>query len=209
MIKSANGLQDILDRDGYEIRMEQQNGDGVNFKYMPGSHLLQKITDDNGHSISLTRKNNYLTVTSYDVQGHPVNMRISLENDEVRNIWFPGSNDQQTANDSRLVRLSYDTVHNGQNLLTGIHYFTGMEKEFTYDCRNHEMKLPALLISHNPLQPFASMCVVKQIRMIPGANQPPMDIDYSYTSTNSNSHDYLGFNAGLTELPGLKDRYTV
>ena len=42
MIKSTNGIQDILDRDGYEIRMEQQNGEGVNFNYMPGSHLLKK-----------------------------------------------------------------------------------------------------------------------------------------------------------------------
>ncbi len=202
VIKSANGLKDVLDRDGYEIRMEQQNGDGVNFDYMPGSHLLQKIIDDNGHSISLTRKNNYLTVTSYDVQGHPVNMRISLENGQVRNILFPGSNDQQATDDSRLVRLSYDIVHNGQNLLTGIHYFTGMEKEFTYDCR-HEMKLPHI-ITNNPLQPFASLCVVRQFRIIPGANQPPMHVDYSYSSTNSNSHDYLGFNAGLTGLPDSK-----
>ncbi len=202
VIKSANGLKDILDRDGYEIRMEQQNGDGVNFDYMPGSHLLQKIINDNGHSISLTRKNNYLTVTSYDVQGHPVNMRISLENRQVRNILFPGSNDQQATDDSRLVRLSYDNVHNGQNLLTGIHYFTGMEKEFTYDCR-HEMKLPNI-INNNPLQPFASLCVVSEVRIIPGANQPPMHIDYSYSSTNSNNHDYLGFNAGLTGLPDSK-----
>ena len=204
VIKSTNGLQDVLDRDGYEVRMEQQNGDGVTFKYMPGSHILREITDDNGHSIWLTRKSNYLTVTSYNVQGHPVNIRISLENNEMRNIWFPGnSNHQHTANDSGLVRLSYDTWHNGQNLLTGVHYFTGMEKEFTYDC-SHEMKLPDIINNLNPLQPFASMCVVKQVRTIPGANQPPMNIDYSYTSTNSNSHDYLGFNAGLTRLTNLK-----
>ncbi len=199
VIKSANGLQDILGRKGYEIRMEQQNGEGVNFKYMPGSHLLERITDDNGHSIVLTRKNNYLTVTSYDVQGNPVNMRIDLENDEVRNIWFPGNN-QQRANHSGLVRLSYETHHNNQDLLTGIHYFTGMEKQFTYDCR-HAMKLPDIT---NDQQPFASMCVVKQVSVIPGANQPPMNVNYSYTSTNSNNHDYLGFNSGLTELLNLK-----
>ncbi|MCY4330543.1 MAG: hypothetical protein OXC48_10775, partial [Endozoicomonadaceae bacterium] len=202
LIKSANGLEDILNHDGYEIRMEQQNGEGVNFNYISGSHLLKKITDDNGHSIWLTRKDNYLTVTSYDVQGHPVNIRVSLENDQVRNIWFPESNQQQSDNDSGQVRLSYDTYNNGQNLLTGIHYFTGMEKEFTYDC-SHEMKLPHI-INNNPLQPFASMCVVKQVRIIPGANQPAMQVDYSYTSTNSNSHDYLGFNAGLTGLPDSK-----
>ncbi len=203
VIKSANGIKDILDHDGYEIRMEQQNGEGVNFNYISGSHLLKKITDDNGHSIWLTRKDNYLTVTSYDVQGHPVNIRVSLENDQVRNIWFPESNQQQSDNDSGQVRLSYDTYNNGQNLLTGIHYFTGMEKEFTYDC-SHEMKLPRIMNNQNSFQPFKSMCVVRQVRMIPGANQPPMHTDYSYTSTNSNSHDYLGFNAGLTELPGLK-----
>ncbi len=202
VIKSANGLQDILDRKGYEIRMEQQNGEGVNFKYMPGSHLLERITDDNGHSIVLTRKNNYLTVTSYDIQGNPVNMRIDLENREVSNIWFPGNN-QQAINHSGLVHLSYETHHNNQDLLTGIHYFTGMEKQFTYDCR-HAMKLPDITNDQHPFQPFASMCVVKQVRVIPGANQPPMNVNYSYTSTNSNNHDYLGFNSGLTELPDLK-----
>ncbi len=202
VIKSTNGLQDILDCDGYEIRMEQQNGEGVNFKYIPGSHLLEKIIDDNGHSIELTRKNNYLTVTSYDVQGHRVNMRIDLANNEVRNIWFPGSN-QQTTNNSRLVHLSYDIHDKGQDLLTDIHYFTGMEKQFIYDCR-HAMKLPGIINDHYLFQPFTSVCVVKQVRVIPGANQPPMNVDYSYTSTNSNNHDYLGYNSGLTELPGLK-----
>ncbi len=202
VITSANGLQDILDRDGYEIRMEQQNGNGVNFKYMPGNHLLERITDDNGHSIVLTRKNNYLTVTSYDVQGNQVNMRIDLANNEVRNIWFPGNN-QQTTNDSGRVHLIYGTHNKGQDLLTGIHYFTEMEKQFTYDCR-HAMKLPGITNDQHPFQPFASMCVVKRVRVIPGANQPPMNVDYNYTSTNSNSHDYLGFNSGLTELPDLK-----
>ena len=203
VIKSANGLQDTLDRDGYEIRVEQQNGDGVNFDYVAGSHILKKITDDNGHSILLQRKNNYLTVTSYDVKGQPVNMSISLANNEVHNILFPGSRPQHSADNAKLVHLSYETHSGGQNLLTGIHYFTGMEKQFTYDCR-HAMKLPGIISNLNPLRPFASMCVVSQVRMIPGANQPPMNIDYSYTSTNSNNHDYLGFNAGLTEIPGLK-----
>ena len=200
VIKSTNGIQDILDRDGYEIRMEQQNGEGVNFNYMPGSHLLKKMTDDNGHSIWLTRKDNYLTVTSYDVQGNQVNMRISLENNEVRNIWFPGSNHQQTANNSRLIHLSYETHNRGQDLLTGIHYFTGMEKQFTYDCY-HAMKLPDIR-NLNPSQPLTSVCVVKQISTIPGANQPQMNVNYSYTGANSNSHDYLGFNAGLTAISG-------
>ena len=202
VIKSTNGIQDILDRDGYEIRMEQQNGEGVNFNYMPGSHLLKKMTDDNGHSIWLTRKDNYLTVTSYDVQGNQVNMRISLENNEVRNIWFPGSNHQQTANNSRLIHLSYETYNRGQDLLTGIHYFTGMEKQFTYDC-GHAMKLPDIR-NLNPSQPLTSVCVVKQISTIPGANQPQMNVNYSYTGANSNSHDYLGFNAGLTAISGSK-----
>ena len=75
IIKSTNGIQDILDYDGYEIRMEQQNGEGVNFNYMPGSHLLEKITDDDGRSIWLTRKDNYLIVTSYGVQGNLVIVR--------------------------------------------------------------------------------------------------------------------------------------
>ena len=55
--------------------MEKQNGEGVNFNYMPGSHLLEKITDDNGRSIWLTRKDNYLIVTSYSVQGNLVIVR--------------------------------------------------------------------------------------------------------------------------------------
>ena len=203
IIKSSNGLQDILDHDGYEIRMEQQNGDGVNFDYMPGSHILKKITDDNGNSILLIRKGNYLTVSSYDVSGHLVNMHISLENNKVRNIWFPGSNDQHTVNDSGLVHLSYTTYNNSQDLLTGIHYFTGMEKQFIYNCSD-EMKLPDIISNQNPFQPFASMCVVKQVRMIPGAKQLPINVVYSYTSTNSNNHDYLGFNASLTGLPDLK-----
>ena len=77
-----------------------------------------------------------------------------------------------------------------------------MEKKFTYDCY-HAMKLPDIR-NLNPLQSFTSVFVVKQVSTIPSANQSPMNINYSYTGANSNSHDYLGFNAGLTAIPGSK-----
>ncbi len=202
-ITSANGLRDILNHDGYETRLEQQNGEGVNFKYLPGSHILEEITDDYGHSIQLTMKNNYLIVTSYDVQGQPVDMRISLENNEVRNIWFPKQAHQQVDNDFNNIHLSYSNNYKNYNLLTDIHYFTGMEKRFTYDCKN-AMKLPAIVDRQNLFQAFTPVCVVKQVSMLPGENQPLMITNYRYTTTNSNSHDYLGYNSGLAALPGLK-----
>ncbi|MCY4329960.1 MAG: hypothetical protein OXC48_07790, partial [Endozoicomonadaceae bacterium] len=203
IITSANGLRDILNSDGYEIRLEQQNGEGVNFSYVPGSHLLQKITDDYGHSITLTRKDGYLIVTSYDVQGKPENVHISLNNNQVRNIWFPKNNNQQITDSSRVIHLSYGSNYYDQDLLTDIHYFTGMEKKFTYDCQ-YAMKLPAISNSKNSFHSFTPMCVVRQVEMIPGTNQPPMTINYRYTSVNSNDHDYLAYNSGLNEMPGLK-----
>ncbi|MCY4178194.1 MAG: hypothetical protein OXD32_06830, partial [Endozoicomonadaceae bacterium] len=199
VITSANGLRDILNSHGYEVRLEQQNGDGVNFSYIPGSNILKKITDDNGHSILLTRKGNYLLITSYDVKGQSVNMRLDLENDEVRNIWFPKNNNQKITDNSRLVHLNYSNNFNDHRLLNNIQYFTGMEKKFTYDCE-HDMKSPTIF--HH--QSFIPVCVIKQTVTIPGANQPPVTINYRYTTTNSNSHNYLGYNSGLTEIPGSK-----
>ncbi len=100
------------------------------------SHILENITDDYGHSIQLTMKNNYLIVTSYDVQGRPVDMRISLENNEVRNIWFPKQVHQKVDSDFNNIHLSYNNNYKNHSLLTDIHYFTGMEKRFTYDCNS-------------------------------------------------------------------------
>ncbi len=202
-ITSANGLRDILDRDGYETRLEQQNGDGVNFSYVSRSHILKKITDDQCHSIKLTMKDNYLTVTSYDVQGQPENIYISLENNEIHNILFPKTTHQQITDNSGVVSLSYGSGYYNQGLLTAIHYFTGMEKKFVYDCK-HAMKLPVIPNFHNSFQSFKPVCVVKQVRMIPGTNQPPMIVNYSYTAINGNDHDYLGYNSSLAVMPGLK-----
>ncbi len=203
VITSANGLRDILNHDGYETRLEQKNGDGVNFSYVAGSHILKKITDDHGHSIQLIMKDNYLTVSSYDVKGQPVNIRIDLNEDEVRNIWFPDTHQKITDN-SNVVHLSYGSDSDDQGLLTSIHYFTGMEKKFVYDCK-HEMKQPTVIpYDKSIFQPFAPVCVVKQVRVVPGANQPPMIVNYRYTAINSNNHDYLGYNSGLISMPGLK-----
>ncbi|MCY4177431.1 MAG: hypothetical protein OXD32_02915, partial [Endozoicomonadaceae bacterium] len=69
IITYTNGLKEILNHDGYEVRIEQQNGWGVNFSYAAGSHLLTAITDDEKHQMTLVRKENQLIVASYNTTG--------------------------------------------------------------------------------------------------------------------------------------------
>ena len=48
VITYANALRETLNHDGYETRLEQQDSRSVNFEYLPGTHLLSRITDDSG-----------------------------------------------------------------------------------------------------------------------------------------------------------------
>ena len=49
VITYANGLRETLNHEGYEVQLEQQDGWSVHFSYVPGTHLLQWIKDDESH----------------------------------------------------------------------------------------------------------------------------------------------------------------
>ncbi len=188
-ITYINGLREILNHDGYEVRLEQQDGKGVNFSYLPGTHLLSMISDDMGRKIILSRKNNYLTVTSYNSNGKPINIRISSDGKQLQSVIL--SNHKQ--GDEQGVYLYYSPVG---HLLNQLVYPTGLTKSIHYDC-HQAMKMP--LLYNNRQQ---GLCVVTSQVVDPGMAQPKMVTFYTYDQINNNEHNYLGFNAGLNIIPG-------
>ncbi len=184
VITYANALRETLNHEGYETRLEQQDGRGVNFKYLPGTHLLSRIMDDSGHKISLTYNDNYINITSYSVDGSPVTIQINRINRRIRTVSFPVTN----ITDYKTVNLDYRGF-----LLYKIIYPTGLIKTMNYNC-NGAMKL-----STNGTQTRA-ICVVTRTNVRPGFGQPEMITRYSYDSTNANHHNYLAYNSGLSFL---------
>ncbi len=192
IITYANGLKETLNDAGYETLLEQQDGWSVHFCYQPGTHLLQSVTDDEHHSISLKYTINHIKITSKGSEGQPVSVVINKEEGQVRTIALPvHSND-----DGYSIYFSY-TGH----LITRVSYPTGLKKTFTYNC-NDEMKVDLPLDAST-----ASLCVVIRETVDPGAEQPLMTTHYQYTQANNNEHNYLGFNSGLEEhIRTFKDR---
>ncbi len=184
VITYANGLRETLDDAGYETSLEQQNGWSVHFSYQPGTHLLQSVTDDEHHSILLNYKENYIKVISKNSEGQPVSVLICKKKGKVRAVKLPVQN-----NDDRYSIRFYYTGH----LITQVSYPTGLKKTFTYNC-NDEMKIRMPVNAAT-----VSLCVVSGKTVDPGAGQPLMITHYRYTQTNSNEHNYLGFNAGLEQ----------
>ena len=184
IITYANGLRETLDDAGYETSLEQQNGWSVHFFYQAGTHLLQSVTDDEHHSILLNYKENYIKVISKNSEGQPVSVLIHKEKGKIRSITLPVQD-----NDYRYSIRFYYTGH----LITKVSYPTGLKKTFTYNC-NDEMKIHRLVNKS-----AVSLCVVTAKTVDPGAGQPLMTTHYRYTQTNSNEHNYLGFNAGLEQ----------
>ncbi len=192
-ITYINGLKEILNHAGYEVRLEQQDGKGVTFSYIHGTHLLSMITDDLGHKIVLNRKDNCLTVTSYNSNGKPVNIHIRYSNDELKSVTLPDNKHQHEQG----IYLSY-SLFNFNHLLTHVVYPTGLTKNIDYDC--HEaMKMPLFYSNHGD-----ALCVVTSQSVNLGMSQPQMVTRYAYDQINSNNHNYLGFNSGLDTMPGMK-----
>ncbi|MCY4330236.1 MAG: hypothetical protein OXC48_09200, partial [Endozoicomonadaceae bacterium] len=189
VITYANGLRETLDHQGYEITLQQQNGWQVHFGYQQGTHQLQSVSDDQGHKIILSYKKNAIEVISKGSEGQPVSVLLNTENSELRKVILP-----------------LKQLHNGYglnftyigHLLTKTNYPTGLTQTFTYNCTD-AMKISRVenFLAH-------ALCVITSKSVDPGAGQPIMQETYKYSKTNSNEHNYLGFNAQLATTASEK-----
>ncbi len=192
IITYANGLQETLNHQGYEIRLEQQDGWGVHFSYIPGTHLLQSVKDDEGHIITLHRTKNYIAVINQGSTGKPIVVLIHKNNNELHSITLPSFCNHS---DHGIY------FHYAQHFITSVDYPTGLKKHIIYNCRD-EIKIPI-----NDALPYHVMCVVVKETTNPGFGQPVMVNRYHYGKTNANEHNYLGFNAELNTINHLsKDK---
>ncbi|MCY4330520.1 MAG: RHS repeat protein, partial [Endozoicomonadaceae bacterium] len=183
VITYANGLRETLNHGGYEIRLEQQDGWSVRFSYVPGTHLLKSIKDDEGHIIKLHRTNNYIAIISQGNVGQQVFILIHKKDNEIHNIILPYF-------DNHTHHGIY--FHYLQHFMTRIDYPTGLKKQITYNCSD-EIKIP-----ENYTLPAHALCAVVKETTDPGFGQPVMVNHYRYGKANINEHNYLGFNAGLS-----------
>ncbi|MCY4330356.1 MAG: hypothetical protein OXC48_09815, partial [Endozoicomonadaceae bacterium] len=191
IITYANGLREILNNEGYEIRLEQQNGNAVNFFYAPGTHLLTSINDNQNHCIKIIYHENYIIVISQGTEGQPVKVRINNSNNQLQSIVLPVQN---SLNESGIY-----IIYKG-HLITELDYPTGLKKIFSYNCTN------AIRMMTTGRRANISLCAVSSETVITGINQPPLVTHYAYSETNTNNHNYLGFNSGLSPAADYSGR---
>ncbi|MCY4178207.1 MAG: RHS repeat protein, partial [Endozoicomonadaceae bacterium] len=189
IITYANGLRETLDHQGYETILEQQNGWKAYFTYQPGTHRLQSVSDDTGHKITLLYEKDYVKIISKGSEGQPVSVLLNVKNGELRKLILPLQKSH--------VGYGMDFSYRG-HLLTRISYPTGLTEKFTYNCTD------AMKIRTYKNLFTSSLCVITRKRIDPGAGQPVMQETYEYSKTNSNEHNYLGFNAQLTATTSVK-----
>ncbi|MCY4330780.1 MAG: hypothetical protein OXC48_11995 [Endozoicomonadaceae bacterium] len=181
VITYANGLREILNHKGCEVRLEQQNGLGINFNYQPGGCLLNMISDDRGHQIKLTRNRGFITVTSYNNTKRPVNVRLNYIHNNLYSVSFYDYHNKP----GLAINLKYLG-----HLITNITYSSGLERHIKYNCTD------AMKLSWQ-YDMSKSVCVVERETINSGAGQKKMVTHYTYQKSSSNEHNYLGFNAGL------------
>ena len=184
VITYANALRETLNHDGYETRLEQQDGRSVDFNYLPGTHLLSSISDNTGHKITLVYQNNYISVTSYSTDGSLVTVYIHYTKGLLYAVSFP----VKSTYDYKNININYKGF-----LLSAITYPTGLVKTVKYNC-NNALKLPLFDRQTHAL------CVVTKINVSPGFGQPEMVTNYTYDHTSFNEHNYLAYNSGLSLL---------
>ncbi len=184
-ITYTNGLRETLNHDGYETTLEQQDGWCVHFHYKPGTHLLQFITDDQRHSVTIRYKKNNVAVISKESTGQPIVVSINRERGILHSITLPDAQD----NTGPSIYIKYLG-----HLIKEVDYPTGLQKLFHYNCTD-AMKTDGEdgFFNLNP-------CVVSSETINPGAGQPAMTVSYQYSQTSANEHNYLAFNSGLSTL---------
>ncbi len=185
IITYTNGLREILNHDGYETALEQQDGWCVHFLYKPGTHLLQFITDDQNHSVLIHYKKNNVIIISRGIIGEPTVVSVNKERGILRSITLP--NEQNNTAPGIYIRYL-------GHLIREVDYPTGLQKLFNYNCTN-AMKV-------NSTEEFVNInpCVVSKETIDPGAGQPSMSVYYQYSQTSANNHNYLAFNSGLAVI---------
>ncbi|MCY4329270.1 MAG: hypothetical protein OXC48_04195, partial [Endozoicomonadaceae bacterium] len=184
-ITYTNGLREILNHDGYEVALEQQDGWSVHFLYKPGTHLLQFIKDDQKNLIIIRYAKNNVTVISRGSTGQPAIVSIEKERGILRSIILPDKQDNRAPG----IYIKYLG-----HLIREVDYPTGLKKLFTYNCTD-AMKAYSTVrfLNFNP-------CVVSEETVNPGAGQPPMSVYYQYSQISTNNHNYLAFNSGLSTI---------
>ncbi|MCY4329483.1 MAG: YD repeat-containing protein, partial [Endozoicomonadaceae bacterium] len=191
IITYTNGLRETLNSYGYEITLEQQDGWKVYFLYYPGSHLLHSVTDDEGHNIILQWEKESVTVISRGSEGQSVPVVINTQQEKLRDILLP----LQKRSASYGIHFSYKG-----KFITQVTYPTGLKKIYVYNCAD-EMKM------NLDRRTDLAICVVMKETVNPGLGQPAMITRYQYTNSNSNNHNYLGFNSRLKSTRNtFKDR---
>ncbi len=190
VISYANGIRETLSHQGYITQMEQQNGWSVHFVYKRGTNLLKTIIDDQGNKISLARSQGYLFVSSHSSHGQPVIVRISTQDHQVRKLVLLSKNNQQILPETYINYIN-------DNLISSIQYPFGIKKTLTYDC-TQAMKFSL----HNHL---AKVCVVMRESINSGNEKSAQTINYEYSTSDEDQHNYLGYNSGLPYLPGAEE----
>ncbi len=180
IITYTNGLKEILNSHGYETALEQQDGWQVHFLYYPGSNLLHFVVDNEGHNIVLKWEKGNIIVISRGSEGQSVPVVINTQQGKLRNILLP----LQKSSASYGIHFSYTG-----NFITQITYPTGLKKIYDYNCYD------AMKVNSDGKTNLAICVVVKET--VNPAGQPVMITRYQYTSSNSNNHNYLGFNSRL------------
>ncbi len=189
VISYANGIRETLSHHGYITQMEQQDGWSIHFIYKRGTHLLKTIVDDQSNKISLVRRQGYLFVTSHSSYGQPVIVRIGAQDRQVRKLALLSKNNQQI-----LPETYINYTHT--NLISSIQYPSGIKKTVTYNC-TQAMKFSL----HDYL---AKMCVVTRESVSSRRKQSEQTINYEYSTSDEDQHNYLGYNSGFSYLPGVK-----
>ena len=189
VITYANGLRETLSHEGYITQLEQQDGRSVDFLYQQGTHLLNTIIDNMNHRISITRNQGYWVVNSYSIDGQSVTIQIDNQHSRINKVILLSDRHPTVPSIHLKYRYGY--------LLSSVDYPSGMKKRITYNCSN------AMKFSLQSTFSVKSLCVVANESVNPGAGQPEMKVNYYYTM-ESNAHNYLGFNGGLSFFPGMK-----
>ncbi len=190
VISYANGIKETLSHQGYITQMEQQNGWSVHFVYKQGTNLLKTIVDDQGNKMGLVRSQGYLFVSSHSSHGQPVIVRISTQDHQVRKLTLLSKNNQQ------ILPETYINYSNN-NLISSVQYPSGIKKIVNYNC-TQAMKFS--LHDH-----FAKICVVTRESINSGNEKYAQTINYEYSASDEDQHNYLGYNSGLSYLPGAEE----
>ena len=200
------GLRETLSPQGYLTKIEEETGHWIKFYYIQlgEKEFLDRIIDEYGNTIKVTRRYNHVDVKSVDANGHFNIFTITTANNEVHRIFLPTLSTANARFDAgfggKKAPLGF-TFYYERGYMDQIIYPSGAADQYKYDFQAGQKDL--LYLTANGYVRDKPVVIKHIIELHAGDDTNAPTVTYKYDAVNISNHNYLAFGSLVHAIPNI------